>query len=438
MRFKSLQELGELKNRIINDRDIIPLEKIINCYLDKEGLANFREISAKKIASEIYRRGYGNLDKLYEFLDDQALERSKGGIIWYSHNFQKNLEDSNYPLEASLGLALICNDLYEKIKLREETFQSKLEEEINEKRTEVRDLGINISMMEGSFRGKINNLLNRNGSNYLFNTIKKLFLSKFLSNFHEECESLIEQKVKAERALERKNGALYNWLENYFYPIRTQLAYVFGDITRKILPNEFGPFKNNISVAKILRKRSIELMRGSIEICDDPDALSYLKSDIYKYTLLLQDHDPEKLSLLEEGLKYTRDYLKHDDADKFKLHNYLGDLFIVKYTRGKKLDFELFDESYGVSQEIAMNFRDNAYHGQNVQLLMHIFNNQFLKLNDFLHDSVTSNDFETITRHCVEHGFSFRRLYNQFSSVAVKTVPVKYRVQYRRNVTFIQ
>jgi len=432
MKFKSLQELGELKNRIINDRDIIPLEEIINFYLEKEGIANFREISPKRIASEIYRRGYENLDKLYGFLDDPGLEKSKRGIIWYSRNFQKNLEDSNYPFEASLGLALICDDLYKKIKLREETFHDKLEEEINAKKIEIRELGSKITEMNGSFRGKANSLLGRIEGDFVSSFINKLFLSKF----HEEYEDIIKQKLEAEEVSDRKKCALYNRLENYFYPIRTQLAYVFGDITRKILPTEFGPFKNNINITKILRKRSIELLRSNICISKDPDALSYLKSDIYKYTLLLQDNDPEKLSLLEEGLKYTRESLKYDGADKFKLSNYLCDLFIVRYVQEKKLDFELLDESYRVSHEIMINFKEDAYQGQNVQLLMHIFNNQLIKLNDFLYNPLAHNDFKTINNHCSEHGFSFSRLYNQFSSVAVKSVPIKYRAQYRRSLDF--
>ncbi|MBI2507521.1 hypothetical protein HYV89_01060 [Candidatus Woesearchaeota archaeon] len=434
MKLKSLQELGELKNRIINDRDIIPLEGIINSYLENEGLANFREISARKIASEIYRRGYENLDKLYGFLNDPALERSKGGIIWYSRSFQKHLEDSNYPLEASLGLALICDDLYRKIKLREEVFHNELEEEIAAKKTEIRELGGCIAGMERSFRGKVNSLLGRVEGNFISRFINKLFLSKF----HEEYELIIKQKVEAERISDRKKGALHNRLENYFYPIRTQLAFVFGDITRRVLPTEFGPFRNNMDIAKILRKRSVELMMDNISICNDPEALSYLKSDIYKYTLLLQDNDPEKISLLEEGLKYARMYLRHDDTDKdkFKLSSYLCDLFIVRYVQEKKLDFELFDESYEITQEIMMNFKDNAYQGQNVQLLMHIFNNQLLKLNNFLHNDVNPNDFEIINKHCTEHGFSFHRLYNKFSSVAVKFVPIKYSAQYRKNLDF--
>lgn len=417
--------------------DIDSLEERIDSLLEEEGLANLGWISSRKVSAEIYHRGYGDLDELYNYLDNPTLEKSRGYILWYMRNFQKNVESNNYPLDAVLGLLLISSDVYKEVNFREKIFCDRLENEISIKKTEIADLGSQIRNLENSLSGKFYNLLHRIGNYYKpLDYVSNFVANLFLSGFDKKHEEIVKQKIYAERTYNKRKGVLYNTLKNYFHPIRVESAFVFGGIVRRIFPTEFG--SKDINLTRILRKRSVELMEEVIDICSDPDSIHYLESDTYRYALVLHDKDPEKLSLLENCLKYIKEHNLNSSAkkDELKLNSRLMDLFMIRYVQEKRLSFELLDESYGLSRETIMKFRDDAFHGQNVQLLMHIFNTQFVKLNNFLHNVATPDDFEMINGYCIEHDFSFSRLYNQFSSIAVKSVPVKHRTQYRKILDF--
>lgn len=193
---------------------------------------------------------------------------------------------------------------------------------------------------------------------------------------------------------------------------------------------------------KALRRRGIGFVKdAAITGCNNLSALSYLKTDIYKYTLLLPDKDPEKLSFLEEGLESTLKYIESDKSEVtdnhiFNLGNYLQDLFVVKYFQQKQLDLDFLQKFHDIHKSIVFGLDKGTYKFGDAEIVMHILNTQFSRLNSFFSNVLDQNDFEIVHAYCSEKGISFKSLYSQFNAFAINRVSKRYRIQYERILEF--
>lgn len=346
MKFKSLQDLGVLKNNLLEKQAIDPLEERVQNYLKEEGLDEFEEISAREIAFELHDRGYANLDEVHECFNVGPLDRAKREIIFYVRSFQSHLEGNNFPINASLGLILVGHWLYKEIKAGEGSFCEKIEGESHRRKEEIDKLDSRINEMGNTVKGRayfvLEGFKRKNKPLRIFaDAVNDSFLFR---EFSEQYKDAKRQKLDAEIKLNERESVSRKTLGDYFHPLRMNLAYIINDVIRRISTTEIsttesGHFKDS-GIMDLLGKRGIELRRDVLGITKDIRAISYFSSDIYRYTLSLNDSDPEKLSLLEEGLGHIREYmsLEPESDQRFKVGCYLQDLFVVKYIQKNEVD----------------------------------------------------------------------------------------------------
>lgn len=445
IRFKSLQDLTPLKERFLSPKvnglevngELGEWEQSIQSSLQEENLAQYQELSPREIAKALKNDLYDEVSHLKFFSRNREEKKQLRARLT---EIIEKLEQKRFPLKASLGAYLIMNHLHREIQEEERVWKAQAEQEFSRMQQSLEQCRGKQARHQKDISIRLYQLAESSLQIYLqkypafVQRLRSARVRGILGWQNQEYCRGEEEKGTLEAALKEK-GSEVTLTQEAYRLMRRHLAFHLGELVGKIGPTEKGPFSKT-EIMQNMREHALGLSREHIGTTRSKEPTEMFFKDIYRCSLLLDDTDPKKLQLLEEGMVFLP---HHEDSGilsrKLRIQSYVTEVCRIRYIQKRVLDDPLIDKAYEATDALLSILRSGGT-SSDLQLVFHMINTTLKKLNDLFSNIMSKEEAQRIAERYHAQGKSFRRAYATFSALALGRVTEKYQGQYRRVLAF--